>query len=310
MNRRKFIQLIALSAGALATAQGCSRKTDKELEAELLNDFLTSDNASYLEREETWPILYDIRKGDNTIARATHIGDSYFLTNSHVLENEKTSELRVLPQSRRGYLFDFSRGFEVLAVDKESDISLIHGPPEYGYERTGKARIHLFDAPSQGEHVSFFTILSGNPAAEDYRAQLNGKDFYDGEKKIENMARLILLENSRLFERQGTIMKIDEQKLRKKYFKENPDDGPSSESKCLSTMPAFNDKCGSPVFLREGLRYYFAGVVNWGIGTTNWYETPEHPLGYRKIQQAGAIFIHREPIESLIKGYLSQQQKK
>ena len=155
MSRRMFIgtSVVAAASAAGLYRAGVFDKTETK-ERELLENFLSPSEVP-LTRKEIEVILYDIEDKDGTVGRAVHIGGNYFITANHVVSRGVVGK-RLLPQHRRGYQWDFSSEFNIIAVDKRSDLALL----KTNYERVEyKPRLHISNRkPMLGESISEFTF--------------------------------------------------------------------------------------------------------------------------------------------------------
>lgn len=83
----------------------------------------------------------------------------------------------------------------------------------------------------------------------------------------------------------------------------------SLKNQCFSSINSFHGDSGSGVFIYTGdEKYRLAGIITSGRGIKNLIKTPNHPLGYGDMQQTGAVFANRDPIENLIKRYIQENQ--
>ena len=311
MHRREFLTFggTALAGGVVLGSlidTKCNREIEP-LEKILLNDFLTYRNDSSIERQNISQLLFDIEAKEDpnspgiweTKGRAVSIGDGYFFTAYHVVEptKDKKETMRILPQSRRGYVVNDAKNFELVAFHKNTDVALLKAPVE---KTEGKASVHL--GPWQlkeGNIVSTFTMLTGRPRQTDYNFELHGVDFYDKNKKM-RVGRFYLPSGSLLFEREGSVLPYNEEEIKK-----IPGSGfVSAQSANFSSMINYNGNSGAPVFvrLRDG-KYALVGIVTIAVQIKHSIKTPGNPLGYDSTAQIGTIFAHKDSIERLIRAY-------
>ena len=312
MNRRHFIKTSSKAGAALfLTSQliGCSRKSksesENELERELLSDFLEASDNPYVSKKEIENTLYDILEFDskgNIIAegRATHLGDNYFLTAHHVV-SEETSNFRLIPQWRRSYVLDYHQDFEIVEHDEKSDLALLKTSRR---DFKAKAKLHLDSkVPSLDEKISTFIRLTGRPSNKNYEFEYGGRDFYDESKKVANLGKLILPAQSLLLEIQGKVLKYDETYLNQKKGNHKG----TSENEVFTSVLGFSGESGQPMFVRDDEdKYIFTGIVTGGYGLKHIIPIPNNPFGRKPIQQVGAFFAHRNPIEKLVKKYVKR----
>ncbi len=281
------------------------KKSKKELEIELLKDFLKPSEA-YLNKKEITDTLYDIhlicKFGRETVASATHLGDNLFITSYHVVD-EGSKDLFLIPQSKRDYGLTFKRKFEVVEYDFGADLALLKTTEA---ENIGKAKLHLNEKiPSLDDRVSSFSWLTGKISKETFEVKYDGKDLYDKSKIIKNLGKLILPANSHLFEREGKVLKYDEEYMKKNYsrkeFKASP------ENNIITSIKGSHGSSGQPIFLKKDRdKYQFIGITKGGFPLDYFTPVSNHPLGEKKIVQTIAFVVHRSPIEKLVTGYIER----
>ncbi|MBI3027826.1 hypothetical protein HYY70_06980 [Candidatus Woesearchaeota archaeon] len=311
MDRREFLVLggTALAGGVVLGAlidAKCNREIDP-LETLLLKDFLTYGEDSSIDRQNISGLLFDIEAKEDpkssriweTKGRAVNIGNGYYLTAYHVVEPKSGSKevMRMIPQSRRGYVVNDARTFELASFDKTIDLALLKAPVE---KAEGKAVVHLGPWElKEGNLVSTFTRFTGRPKQADYNFELQGVDFYDKDGKM-RVGRLYLPAGSLLFQVEGSVLPYKEEEIKK-----IPGSGfVPAQNANFSSMINYNGDSGAPVFvqLRDG-KYALVGIVTSGVQIEHSIKTPGHPLGYDATAQIGTIFAHRDSIERLIKAY-------
>ena len=308
LSRRGFIKDVAIVGGALALTQLetlviSAKQTDRELEESLLLDLLSFPANHYIDRKNIESILFDVKDKETTRGRAVHIGDGYFFTAYHVVDGN-TKNIKLVPQLRRwGHLVDYTTSFKILDYDNESDIALLQAPSNKRKE--GATKLHLAsEIPSIGDKVSVFIRISNVPRNAVYEFEYDGKDFYDESKPAPKIGKLILPADSLLLEKEGKVLRYDQQYFLKikGYYKGTP------ENENFTSISAFDGESGQPVFLKiSDDKYVFAGIARGAVGIKHKIPTPNHPLGYKGMQQTGAFFVHREPIKRLILKYLKNR---
>lgn len=305
MKRRRFLQSSVLMLAAAATGQLSCSKDDKELEVELLNDFLKPSEKKYMDRDSIFPLLYSIENEKGTKGRAVHIGDGYFLTAYHLIAGG-ISNLILTIQGINSKFFGGDLNFETLTYDNSTDIALIKAPID---KRKGKAKLHLGEnIPKIDDPVSSFIKLYGMPKSERFELGYNGIDLYNENNIIKNLGKLILPKHSVLFEKRGKIIKYDGEFLSKILGNKIIDLKESAKNECLSSINSFSGESGEPVFMQfSDNEYIFAGIHTSSIYTPHMIKTPNNPLGYKAIPQTYSYFTHRDPIEKLIRSYLDKK---
>lgn len=328
INRRDFLKTAAMGVlgAALGLNAGCagiSRYTESlsaalgisegELEIDLFNDFISPKEMKRVTKEEIEPNLMEIVSPIDVLGKTFHIGDGYCLTADHVIYpydhvmyadhivfNE--DEMRINPQGDP-YIFDREMGFKVLKRNPRNDVTLIRID---GYERSGKALFSIAEnIHPVGDRLSFFTRLD-REMKEHYVREYDGVGFFDEKKEMEKLGRLILYEDSLLYERQGKVLEYGVEELKKV----SGDIGVNEGNECFSSLLAYAGNSGSPIFYRLGdNKYVLAGILSSTVYTKHKIAMPDHPLGkffdYESLQ-TGGIFINRGPIVQLIKNYLTE----
>ncbi len=321
LNRRKFIKMCVKGGTILLlpSLSACKdpenntdnnlaetrKKSQKELEIELLNDFL-NPSETYLNKKEITDTLYEIQLvceyGRETVSRATYLGDNLFITSYHVVD-DGSEDLVLVPQWKRKDGLNFQQKFKVVEYDSESDLALLKTTET---DNKGKAKLHLDKIiPSLDDKVSSFSWLTGNPSKKSFEIKCDGKDLYDQNKIIKNLGKLILPANSHLFESEGKVLKYNKEYMKKNYSKKGFELSP--ENNIITTIKGSHGSSGEPVFYKEDNdKYQFAGITKGGF--TLDYSTPvtNHPLGETEITQTIAFVVHRSPIEKLVKGYIDR----
>ncbi|MBT3405697.1 hypothetical protein HN419_00860 [Candidatus Woesearchaeota archaeon] len=303
MNRREFG--IVAAAILLFGSKGC-KKPDKQVEKEVLDDFLDPSKGTIVNRKGIENTLFDITRKtesngrDITVGRATHLGGNYFLTAAHVVD-EYFSSMRVTPQWRRGYLMNQSGSFTVVEYDEKNDLALLKSEHDVG---DGDAKIHLSPhIPKLGDDISTFLRLVGAPSREDYNQIINGLDFFDKSKSANALGRILLPANSLLLEKRGQVLEYRQDMFaevdgRKKLI-------PGSE--LFTSNMSYDGESGGPVYHRIGTNdYLFAGILTGGLGIKHEIKTPNNPLGYETMQQTGTFFTHRDRVEELVRRYITR----
>ncbi len=296
MNRREFLR----SSGTLALGAVLNSCYPRERrESRLLTEFLESEKVT--DRRDIERILYDIneidRQGKKSIkGRATHLGDNFFLTAYHVVDK---GNLELVPQTRRGNVWDSSQEFEVVEYDEDSNLALLKTDKKY----KGKPSLHLsYKIPLLGDDVSTFIRLIGDPHHVDYEYELRGRDFYDNSKEI-LLGKLVIPANSLVYEKQGKVLE------------RIPNDIEGKENQLFSSIASSEDESGQHVFLRKGDNYFFAGILTGFYKLDNELdnkiEINYHHFGeeFLNLKQTGSFFAHREPIERLIRRYVKRMSR-
>lgn len=317
MNRKEFLKLgglggvVVAAYGVIESQQAITRKqpetkSPEELEIQLLTDFIGTSQ-KIIPRDSIESLLYNI-SSENESATAVHIGDGYFLTANHAVSNTFEKKT-IMPHRRNKYVQDVPAQFKVLMSDAYSDVAIIRAE-NYQGQRGGYARIRLANhIPEIGQTVSMMTRLTGRKPDKEYALKLVGQDFYEEPKEM-YLGRIILPAESLLIEAEGSVLKLDKGKMQKydtyKLIK------PDVQSFC--SIMSYNGDSGSGVFIKIGgansseSHYVFAGILTACMGIKNYIETPNHPMGYRKMQQTGSLFVHREPIHNMIANYLKEKE--
>jgi len=282
----------------------CKKKSAIELESDLLTSFIEPKTANYIQRKHLRFILYDIKHKGKTSGRAVHIGDEYYLTAFHVIDG-RNSNIQLIPQVKRDQYKRYSQNFHVLYYDINSDLALLRA--ETSRDRTGKPIITLApEIPPPGRNVSKFLALIGEPQEVDYEFEYSGLDFFDPKKDYGILGRILLPAKSLTYELEGHVLPYN-----KKFFAKAFSEYKSNrENRRFSTMLTYNGDSGSPVFLKaDDHLFAFCGIITHSYAINHEFETPDHPLDYNGMQQAGGIFSHKEPIENLILQYLLHNEQ-
>ena len=303
LSRRSFVKNALIVVGALKFISleplvMPTKPVDRELEESLLLDLLSSPANNYVNIKSIEALLFDVKDKETTRGRAVHIGDGYFIT-VYSAVNKNPENMKLSPQLLKWSNADYESNFRVVSYDKESDIALLQIPVN---KRKGKASLHLANKISSiDDKVSAFIGISGFPRDEPYKLEYDGRDFYDQSKPAQKIGKLILPAGSLLFEKEGKVLRYDKQYFKKiKGFY-----GGMPENENFTSISVFNGESGLPVFLKiSDEKYIFAGIVRAGFGIEHKIPTPNHPLGYKGMQQTGAFFVHREPINRLILEYI------
>ncbi|MBL7056586.1 trypsin-like peptidase domain-containing protein [Candidatus Woesearchaeota archaeon] len=327
MDRRHFLALAGTTAVVAATSPlWLPRASEEELEEKLLKEFINpSDNS--LSLNDVQSIQRDLyiqtEKNGNLVgipvARAFEIGDGYFITNDHAVD-ENLDELRInqpffkllndqIEKAVKGgkSLSEniFNQGYgtgerlQVLHTDEDNDLALVRA---IGNDLTGTAKIHLgTEVPKVGDSVSFFEGNIPNLSKNSEVESLTGIDFYDGQDKI-SLGSLTWHTEANLIEHQGFVQPYHSDKFKKLY-------GDSiSEHSVFSSMKTANGFSGSPVFRSNwDNRYKLTGVVSKGVQIPNPVEVRNSVFG-NDYYQNGAVFADRNAIEGLITGYLESKK--
>lgn len=123
-------------------------------------------------------------------------------------------------------------------------------------------------------------------------------------KNVIRLGRMIFHKNTLIFERQGRILEYREEELRKI----SEDKKANRNNECFSSAMTREEDSGSPIFLRKDEnKYLLAGIVTQCVGIEHMIPTPGIPIGYTRMQQRGAVFVHRKPIADLIDKYLDKR---
>ena len=281
------------------------KKSKKELEIELLNDFLEPSEA-YLNKKEITDTLYEIQIacefGRETVSRATYLGDNLFITSYHVVDEDLEDRV-LIPQRKRNYGLNFQRKFKVVEYDPISDLALLKTTEA---DNKGKAKLHLNNIiPSLDDRVSSFSWLTGKTSKEPFEVKCDGKDLYDQTKIIRNLGKLILPANSHLFESEGKVLKYNEEYMEKNYYQKGFKSRP--ENNIITSINGDHGSSGQPVFLKKDKdKYQFIGITKGGFTLDYYTPVSNHPLGESEIVQTIAFVVHRSPIEKLAKGYIKR----
>ena len=281
------------------------KKSKKELEIELLNDFLEPSD-TYLNKKEITDTLYEIQLvceyGRETVSSATFLGDNFFITSYHVVD-EGSEDLVLVPQWKRNHGLNFQRKFKVVEYDPDSDLALLKTTEA---DNRGKAKLHLNKTiPSLDDRVSSFSWLTGKTQKEAFEVKFDGKDLYDQTRIIKNLGKLILPANSHLFESEGKVLKYDKEYMKKHYSRKGFSSSP--ENHILTSIKGSHGSSGEPVFLKKDRdKYQFTGITKGGFPLDYYTPVSNHPLGESQIVQTIAFVVHRNPIENLIKGYIER----
>ena len=285
-----------------------TKKSKKELEIELLNDFLEPSEAC-LTKEEITDTLYEIQlvfeSGRETVSSATYLGDNLFITSYHVVD-EGSEDLVLIPQWKRNYGLNFQRKFTIAEYDSGSDLALLKTTEE---NNKGKAKLHLDNIiPSLDDRVSSFSWLTGKTSKETFEVKCDGRDLYDQTKIIKDLGRLILPANSHLFESEGKVLKYNKEYMEKNYSQEGFKSRP--ENNIITSIKGDHGSSGQPVFIKKDKdKYQFIGVTKGGFPLDYYTPVSNHPLGESEIVQTIAFVVHRSPIEKLVRGYIKRTSR-
>jgi len=301
MDRRTFLALLGggvVFATAPIWADPVTWKSEEELEKDILEDFISPKGT--IERKDISKLLQIIQKNGNTIAKGLHIGDGYHLTNYHVIR-DGLEDLEINAQMLFYRTLE-DRPLELVTYDERADLALLKSPSR---GKRGNALVHL---PSQNleenDAVSYFTVVSGRPRNEDMVQELYGVDYHDRKTKT-RIGRIILPAESRLLESEGFVLAHDilTDEKRQKL-------GLSGEIFTPTSLLSYNGKSGSGIFRKtnEG-KYEFTGVISSAISFGNYIDAPNHPLGYRDMEQVATYVVGRNPIEDMIRNYLANSNK-
>jgi hypothetical protein len=277
----------------------CTEKSAKQLEQELLTGFLTPPENNKISRQQIQYLLFDIKYKGKTTGRAIHLGDHYFLTAYHVVE-DRNDKIFLIHQYKRGKPKKNSMSFEILFYDKNSDLALIRS--EKQIEKKGKPLLYLsITNPEPESNVSKFLGLIGSPREERFEFEYSGKDFYYPDDAFGVMGTMIMHEYSLLYEIEGRTLKYHEP-----FFKKAFSEYSGNEiTRTFTTILTYNGDSGSGIFTKLSEdKFVFTGIITHSYGINFEFDTPEHPLGYKRMQQAGGIYSHRVAIERLIQQYL------
>lgn len=336
MKRRQFLKVGALTLSAPFI--GCEsfkappseeeiEKGNRKLEPRILEDFLKGDIC--VNKKTIESSLYDIyEEREGTLGRAVCIGGNFLLT-LYDLVKENPESLIVIHQSFRGSSIG-KFGFEIVHYNEKSNLALLRSHERRGDKKgklqkfphqieTDKAKLHLsLSSPPPLEDklspltLSTFILLSGKAPKERYEEEFFGEDYYptrsDRSVTLPKCGKFILPACSLLFEKQGKLLKLDEEFFYSHFRKRK-----SSKAECFTTLVCYEPERGQPVFLIAGEdKYIFLGVINEVVGAKhhkNMIDTPNNPLGYKNMQQKYSFVIHRDPIEKLVREYTQSLAK-
>ncbi len=321
LDRRKFIKMCLMGGACLTLPSlfACNntpknnltklkKKSKKELEIELLNDFL-KPSGTCLNKKEITGTLYEIQLtcefGRETVSRATHLGDNLFITSYHVVDRD-TEDLVLVPQWKRNNGLSFQQKFKVAAYDLLADLALLKTTEA---DNKGKAKLHLDNIiPSSNDRVSSFTWLTGKTSKVPFEVKCDGRDLYDQTRIIKNLGKLKLPANSHLFESEGKVLKYNEEYMKKNYYQEGFYSSP--EYNIITSIKGEHGSSGQPVFLKKDKdKYQFIGITMGGFPLDYYTPVSNHPLGESEIVQTIAFVVHKSPIEKLVKGYIKRTSR-
>jgi len=211
MNRRQFIKaaLILSTGTAVGFWPSVIKSPKKELELELLTDFITWSEDSYVDKKTIRRNLFEILRDGSTIGRATYIGRGYLLTAHHIVENG-IDKMQVKRQGSDAHSTS-AQEFSIADYNETDDLALLKMP---SIDR--KANMNLLNrVPGLDERVSTLSVLYGHSKGKRYELDYDGFDYYDRDKKVKNLGKLILPAGSTLFEREGKIQRFDEKNYKK-----------------------------------------------------------------------------------------------
>lgn len=246
--------------------------------------FLTTSKDAHVDREGIESLLYDIKDEEQDIyGRAIHIGDGYFLTAGHVIEED--SGLQLVPQLAHDNKSRHAEKFEVITHNMVDDLALLMID---AHEKSGSPLIRLATKiPQLGESVSEFTRYDGDKVDTDYVFQFE-------HEHVHGLGRIILRTNSAFLEKQGEV----------EYNSDYPR-YPGFVHTFGAPIPALVGDSGSPVFLKvDNGKYMLAGIASKVYGSKFPILTANHPFFNKNGYFMGAIVVDREPIERLISQYL------
>lgn len=254
-----------------------------------LKRFLTPSKDVHIDtidRRGIESLLYDIKDKEQIHGRAIHIGDGYFLTAFHVIEDEET-DLQLFPQLIHDNRLRRAGNFKVITTDTDSDLALLR---IHNHEKSDAPLIRLFDRiPELGESVSEFIRYDGNKVNTDYAFQFE-------HEHIPKLGRIILRANSPLLEKQGEV----------EYNSNNPH-YPRYVHTFGAPIPTLFGDSGSPVFVKVDMgKYTLVGIASKIYGDLFRTLTPNHPFFNKDGYSLGSIVIDREAIERVISQYLAK----